>query len=218
MKVSPARLKSRLEKYGVPVRYVKNWDSPAIDPYRGKNDMQGIVLHHTAGVNSENYICFTNPYAPVRAAHFLVNRDGTVVVCSGSGAYHAGEGGPWAFTKSVIIPKDGGNSRLYGIEIESLGTSPAISGTTKGMTVDQVVSTALLCVALLDAMAPTGFVYRVGRVIRHKDWAPTRKIDVKQDLDWWREAVEAARKNRKDPARAAAAVRKFVSEHPKGKI
>lgn len=217
MKVSPTRLKNRLKKYNVPTKYVKGWDSSKIDPYHGRSDFKGIVLHHTAGTNSEGYICFGNPYAPVRAAHFLVNRDGTVSVCSGSGAYHAGRGGPWKFTKSVVIPKDAGNSRLYGIEIESLGTSAAISGTTKGMTVEQVVSTALLCVALLDAMAPAGLVYRVGRVIRHRDWAPKRKPDVKQDLGWWRDVINIARKFRKNPERAESLIRAYVKEHPKGK-
>lgn len=217
MKVSPQRLEKYLKKWAVPYTKVKGWDDPTIDPYNGRSDFIGIVLHHTAGVDSQRYICFTNPYAPVRAAHFLVNRDGSVSVCSGSGAYHAGEGGPWAFTKTDVAPKNGGNSRLYGIEIESLGTSAAISGTTKGMTVDQVVSTALLCGALLEAMAPGPLMLRKGRVIRHKDWAPDRKVDVKQDLDWWRDVVDIVRKNRNNRAKAVDLVRDYVAAHPKGK-
>lgn len=214
MKVGTGRLRRRLDKYGVNYTLVKGWDSPAINPYR-VNDMQGIVLHHTAGRDSLNYICHTNPYAPVRAAHFLVGRNGKVYVCSGSGAYHAGKGGPWAITKRVTIPKDSGNSRLYGIEIESLGTSPRIDGSPQGMTVEQVVSTAMLCVALLDAMRPGLGLYKVGRVIRHRDWTP-RKIDTQQDLQWWRDVIALAVNYRKYPFMAEVQVRRYVKAHPKG--
>lgn len=215
MKVSPSRLRSKLDKYAVPYRLVKGWDSPAIDPYNGRNDMQGVLLHHTAGRDSLNYIVSGNPYAPVRACHFLVDRDGAVQVVSGSGAYHAGKGGPWKITKTVTIPKDSGNSRLYGIEIESLGTSPKIDGSHQGMTEQQVISTALLVVALLDAMAPDPLVYRVGRVMRHRDWTP-RKVDVQQDLGWWRDVIGIARSNRKDTAKADRLIRDYIAAHPKG--
>lgn len=217
MKVSPKRLEKHLRKWKVPYKLIKGWDSPEIDPYKGNSSFSGVLLHHTAGTNSENYICFTNRYRPVRAAHFLVNADGSVSVCSGSGAYHAGEGGPWKFTKTVVVPKNQGNSRLYGIEIESLGTSAAISGTTKGMTFEQVISTALLSAALLDAMAKGPIVYKVGRVIRHRDWT-TRKIDVRQDLDWWREVVALARKSKGDAVLARTLISEFVKKHPKGKL
>jgi N-acetyl-anhydromuramyl-L-alanine amidase AmpD len=217
MKVSPQRLQKHLNKWKVPYYVTKGWNSVNIDPYKGQSNFSGILLHHTAGTNSERYICFTNPYTPVRAAHFLVNKDGRVALCSGSGAYHAGRGGPWRFTKSVIVPKDNGNSRLYGIEIESLGTSASISGTDKGMSVEQVVSTAFLCAALLDAMARGPFVFKVGRVIRHKDWAPTRKIDVRQDLDWWRDVVGLARRNSKDLVLAEKLIRDYVKKHKNGK-
>ena len=85
MKVGTGRLRKRLDKYAVRYTLVKGWDSPVIDPYRGQNDMQGVLLHHTAGRDSLRYICETNPYAPVRAAHFLIARNGMVYVCSGSG-------------------------------------------------------------------------------------------------------------------------------------
>lgn len=217
MKVSPQRLENHLKKWNVDYKLVKGWDSASIDPYKGNSVFSGVLLHHTAGTNSEHYICFTNPYAPVRAAHFLVNRDGSVSVCSGSGAYHAGLGGPWTFTKTVTVPKDQGNSRLYGIEIESLGTSATISGTQKGMTLEQVISTATLTVALLDAMVKGPLMYGVERVIRHRDWT-TRKPDVKQDLDWWRQVINLARKAKGDPALTRTLITEFVNRYPKGKI
>jgi hypothetical protein len=156
----------------------------------------------------------------VRACHFLVDRDGKVNVVSGVGAYHAGSGGPWRFPKrrgDAIIPKDQGNSRLYGIEIESLGTNRRIDGSKEGMTVAQVVSTCLLSAALLDAMRPGVGSWPVSRVIRHRDWT-ARKIDVLQDIDWWHRAIGIARANKKNPARARQLIEQFVKEHPRGRL
>jgi N-acetyl-anhydromuramyl-L-alanine amidase AmpD len=217
MKVSPTRLVQKLRAHNVPFKLVLGWDSPKIDPFNGWSDFKGVLLHHTAGVNSLNYIVNTNPYAPVRACHFLVDRDGTVQVVSGVGAYHAGKGGPWKFSRLVTIPEDKGNQHLYGIEIESLGTSPNIDGKPKGMTVEQVVSTALLSAALLNAMRPTWKSLPVTRVIRHRDWTP-RKIDVLQDLDWWHQVIGIARRNPKDSAQAEREIRAFVKAHPKGTL
>lgn len=218
MRVTPKRLARKLKKYKVPVKYVPDWDSRRIDPYQGRSDFKGIVLHHTAGRNSLGWVVTGNPYAPVRACHFLVQQDGTVQVVSGVGAYHAGSGGPWRFTKRDIASRDQGNRVLYGIEIESLGTKAAIDGSVGGMTVDQVTSTALLCVALLDAMRPGPWLYRVGRIIRHADWAPGRKNDVRQDLTWWRAVVSIARSNRSDPKLARDLIKDFIADHPKGQL
>lgn len=220
MKVSPRRLRFKLKRYGVPVKYVADWDSRRIDPYNGGSDFEGVMLHHTAGTNSLRYICFTNPYRPVRAAHFLVARDGTVHVCSGVGAYHAGAGGPWVFPKrgkDVLIPRDQGNRHLYGIEIESLGTSRKIDGTPEGMTVEQVVSTALLSAALLNAMRRGAGSLPVSRVLRHRDWT-SRKIDVQQDIEWWHQVIGIARRNKGKPTVAGMLIRQFVKEHPKGRL
>lgn len=224
MRVKPKRIKFKLRQYHVNAEFKKGWDSTQIDPYNGRSDFSGILLHHTAGVNSENYIAYTNPYAPVRACHFLVKENGKVVVMSGSGAYHAGRGGPWRFPrkgKDVVVPQDQGNSRLWGIEIESLGRSArvGVDGFPEGMNTSQVVSTAFLCAALLNAGRPGWRSWPVSRVIRHRDWAPTRKVDVKQDLDWWHVAIGFARKHgKKNPALAKALIRGFVKEHPKGRL
>jgi N-acetyl-anhydromuramyl-L-alanine amidase AmpD len=220
MQVSTRRLKYKLKKYGVPTEYVDGWDSKNIDVY-GKSPSLGVVLHHTAGTNSLNWIVNTNPYAPeVRACHFLVNRDGTVSVISGTSAYHAGAGGPYTFSRKtlpdVVIPKDSGNSALYGIEIESLGTTAAINGTKGGMTLEQVISTALLCAALLNAMRPLNLSYPVDRVIDHKTWAPGRKTDTKQDLNWWHEAVGIARRNKTDSEKTRKEIISFIKANPKG--
>lgn len=220
MRVSPTRLRHKLQQYRVPTKYIEGWDSPGIDPYDGRSDFHGVILHHTAGTDSLNYIVNTNRYAPVRACHFLVGRDGQVFVTSGVGAYHAGRGGPWRFPKAgkdVIVPKDQGNRYLYGIEIESLGSKRRIDGTDGSMTVDQVVSTAMLTAALLNAMRPGWRSWPVSRVIRHRDWT-SRKIDVRQDIDWWHAAIGIARRNKGKPARTRQLIEQFVKEHPRGRL
>jgi N-acetyl-anhydromuramyl-L-alanine amidase AmpD len=222
MRVKPKRIRYKLRKYNVRFRLKKGWDSPSIDPYNGRSDFKGIMLHHTAGMNSENYIAYTNPYAPVRACHFLVARDGEVVVMSGSGAYHAGRGGPWRFRrrgKDVVVPRDKGNSRLWGIEIESLGSSSRINDSPGGMTEEQVVSTAFLCAALLNAGRPGWRSWPVSRVISHRMWAPGRKVDVKQDIGWWHQVVGIARRHAEDnPDLAASMIRTFVKKNRNGKL
>lgn len=221
MKVSPKRLTKRLHKYEVPVDFVKGWDTDRVDPYNGSSNFKGILLHHTAGTNSLNYICFGTRYAPVRACHFLVGRDGTVFVVA-KGAYHAGTGGPYTFKRpsgrTTTVAKNKGNQGLWGIEIESLGRSARIDGTAGGMTTDQVVSTAMLCVALMDASRAGLASWPVNRVIRHKDWAPRRKIDTKQSLAWWQQAVQVAYDNRKDPSLAKRRVQDWVKENRKGRL
>jgi len=57
----------------------------------------------------------------------------------------------------------------------------------------------------------------VSRVIRHKDWTP-RKIDVKQDLDWWHQAIGISRRLKGKAAASEALVREFVEEHPRGRL
>ncbi len=218
MRVSPGRLRKHLAAWGVPYRLEPGWDTARIDPYRGRNDMQGILLHHTAGRDSLAY-CMRGTYPPVRNCHFLVGRDGVVHVLSASGAYHAGLGGPWEITKRVIIPRNAGNSRLYGIEIESLGRSSRIDGSLEGMTRAQVASTAVLCAALLDAMRPGPGSYRPGRVQRHRDWT-ARKIDTLQDLTWWRDAIRIAQTGRRRRNRGAARIGllDFIGDHPDGRL
>jgi len=217
MKVSTRRLAYKLKQYKVKRDYVKGWNSRRIDPYNGQSDFWGVLLHHTAGTNSLGWIVNGNPYAPVRACHFLINRDGTVEVVSGVGAYHAGAGGPWRFPNGPTIPRDQGNRHLYGIEIESLGSSSKIDGSLEGMSLEQVISTAILSAALLNAMRRGWRSLTVSRVIRHRDWT-ARKPDVKQDLDWWHEVIGIARRNRRKTVKTRNEITAFVKAHPNGKV
>lgn len=185
--ITPAQLKTALDKSGVKATYEKGWDDPVIDPYREKFTPVGVVLHHTAGISSLAF-CMRGSFPPVRNCHFLIDRDGTIHVLAGSGCYHAGEGGPRT-VNGVNVPKDLGNRFFYGIEIESLGRKGHVDATSKdrdGMTPAQVEATSRLTAALCLLVGGDETA-----VLRHKDWAPLRKVDVQQPLEFWRDQVKA---------------------------
>lgn len=178
---------------GVRYELVRGWDDTRIDPYRSGFKPCGVVLHHTANGGAKgnapslNYIV-RNTYYPVRACHFLIGRDGTVYVVAGNGAYHAGVGGPLDVA-GVKVAKDAGNRHFYGIEIESKGTkahTDADETDADGMTPAQVEATAKLTAALCRMLGKDE-----SAVIRHRDWAPGRKVDVLQPLEFWRAQVAA---------------------------
>lgn len=171
------------------VKYVleDGWDNPAIGKYGSGWKPAGVVLHHTANGGAKGNTpslrwVLHNEYAPVRACHFLVARDGTVHVIYALGCYHAGAGGPLR-VGGVSIPKDLGNRYLYGIEVESKGTNPSVNAgpsDVDGFTPAQVDAAAALSAALVRMLGRDETA-----VIRHRDWAPGRKTDVLQPLSFW---------------------------------
>lgn len=199
---TPQQLKRHLRKAGLHVEYQTGWDSKSINPFNS-GPWAGVVLHHTAnggarGDHPSLYWMMNNQYAPVRAAHFLIGRSGKIMCTSGSGAYHAGAGGPLKLGSHYIAPTQG-NAALVGIEIESKGTDPrtdASVGSVDGLTPQQVDAAVKLTAALLDLMG-----VGLKNVIRHADWTnggfdgnpklPTygRKNDVLQPLKWWRRRI-----------------------------
>jgi N-acetylmuramoyl-L-alanine amidase CwlA len=187
---------------GIPrVIFEDGWNDPKICPF-GVSPSAGLVLHHTANGGAKGnapslYWCLNNTYAPVRAAHFLIGRDGTVHVLSGRGSYHAGAGRVEGGMKvgDTWIPSSSGNKYLVGIEIESKGTDPstrAAESSVDGITRAQVKSTIKLTSAMIDLMG-----VGVDTVIRHADWAPRRKNDVLQPLSWWRRRIRRYRARQK---------------------
>lgn len=170
--------------------FESGWNSTKICPF-GISPSAGVVIHHTAnggavGNAPSRYWCLNNTYYPVRAAHFLIGRDGTVHVLSGRGSYHAGAGGPKSL-KDHYVPTNQGNRYLVGIEIESKGTDPktnARESEVDGITRKQVRAAVRLTAAMCELMGVSHL-----NVIGHKEWTPGRKNDPLQDMDWWREKV-----------------------------
>jgi len=199
---TPTELRRALKRAGLQVEYQPGWNSKEINPFNS-GPWAGVVLHHTAnggaaGDHPSLYWMMNNQYKPVRAAHFLIGRSGKLMCTSGSGAYHAGAGGPLTLAGTYIAPTQG-NAAMVGIEIESKGTDPrtdASVGSVDGLTPQQVDAAVKLTVALLDLMG-----LGVKSVIRHADWTnggfdgnprlPTygRKNDVLQPLSFWRRRI-----------------------------
>ena len=204
---TPRELKKALKKHGVNATYYDGWDSKDIDPF-GVSPSMGIVMHHTAnggakGNNPSLYWQTHNPENfPVRAAHCNIGRDGLVTVIAARGAYHAGAGGPVKIG-SGVVPYNNGNRLLFGIELESKGTSAATNApvtSVDGITAPQVESATRLCLALCELMDVDE-----KSIIRHADWTngdfggnprlPTygRKNDTLVPLSFWRRQVKKRR-------------------------
>lgn len=163
---------------------VEGWDNPAIAARNVSSFAPiGVLMHHTAGTDSLNWLAFTNPYAPVRAAHLLVRRDGTVKLIYSLACYHAGLGGPLPLP-GVKVPANQGNSHFFGIEIESLGTKPGVGSDPAQITPAQVVSASIAAAALVTLLG------RDERsVVNHRTWAPARKVDTQLPDRFWQGAV-----------------------------
>ena len=182
--ITPKELKAHLDAGPLKVKFEKDWNKDSVNPYGTSFKPIAVLLHHTAGTNSLAFM-MKGSYPPVRNAQFLVDRDGTIH-CIANAAYHAGKG-EWKFP-GFTVPKDDGNRYMYGIEIESLGTSDSVTDGPKdkdGMTAVQVTAAAQLTAELCKLMGVD-----TEYVIRHKDYAGPRKVDVKQSLKYWRKRVE----------------------------
>jgi hypothetical protein len=154
-----ARLRKWVEPVGARVIEVAGWQ------VRGSATFypRGSVDHHTAGPRTGNApslgICINGRSGlPGPLCNCLQARDNTVYVVAAGRANHAGLGG-WQGL--------GGNSTVYGLERENVGT------TAEPWRPDQHEVAARVHCAFLEGtpgQSPT-------LVCEHKEWAPTRKID-----------------------------------------
>ena len=192
---SATALRRALRKSGLRVAYAPGWDSDEIDPF-GSSPYAGVTMHHTAnggakGNNPSLYWQIRNTYYPVRAAHCNVGRDGLVTIIAARGSYHAG---------ACTLPAGGmqlgeywvgsgvGNKAMFGIEIESAGTSPSITAKVTdvdGYTPEQVKAATILAATICELMGVDEKC-----VINHKDWAPGRKNDTLLPKEFWRKRVK----------------------------
>lgn len=200
---SPNSLKKAATKSGVSFDVDETWLK--VDPYGSKFQPVGVVWHHTAcnplsvgNMPSLNWCRFPGQYSgKARACHIVVGRDGHLQIIAGKGAYHAGVGGPLK-VNGTLIPKNLGNRYLIGIEIEASSTTKinAKNRTTPkhGMNPAQFEAVAKFCAALFDELG-----WDTDAAIRHRDWAPGRKIDVGIPLKEIREKINSYRDKSKPP-------------------
>ena len=171
-----------------------------VDPYGKSFQPVGVVWHHTAchplskgNMPSLNWCRNPGKFAgQSRACHIVVGRDGFMQIIAGGGAYHAGAGGPMR-VNGKSIPKDLGNRFLIGFEIEASSTTKINKKNRQtpkhGMNPAQFEAVAKFCAALFDDLG-----WDTEAAIRHRDWAPGRKIDVGIELAVIREAIDGYRK------------------------
>ncbi|MFG0329216.1 MAG: peptidoglycan-binding protein [Phycisphaerales bacterium] len=149
----------RLRFGGLTVVEVAGWQTRGRP---GAFNPAGSVNHHTAGAavgNSPSLatVIYGRPGLAGPLANVFQARDNTVYVVAAGRANHAGRGG-WAGLR--------GNSTVYGLEVENVGT------TAEPWRPDQVEVMHKVHALLV---APVGA--DAGRVCQHKEWAPGRKID-----------------------------------------
>lgn len=149
----------RLRAEGLKVVEIDGWRTRGAETFNPR----GSVDHHTAGARTGNApslgICINGRGdLPGPLCNVLIGRDNTCYVIAAGRANHAGKGG-WRGLA--------GNSSVYGVERENVGT-PAEPWRADQTTVAARVHAALIrgCNNPLPALVP-----------QHKEWAPGRKSD-----------------------------------------
>ena len=122
------------------------------------------MWHHTASgmgrnLPSLNVVVNGRPDLPGPLCHVLTGRDNCNVVIAAGRANHAGKG---SWNGSSV-----GNSAYFGIEVENVGTA------AEPWRPDQLQNVAEVTAALIGYNAAL-----VADCCMHKEWAPSRKIDM----------------------------------------
>jgi hypothetical protein len=203
------------KKAGLQYEVYSDWKQ--INPYGVSKGWTGtqsepvaIMWHHTAGGSkstsdhpSLNYCRRPGAYAgKARACNMLLDRKGKLHFIGAYAQYHAGTGGPLTVAGKTI-PKNSGNSYIYGVEIEASDSHKVVPykfSDMRNITDLQFEAMSKFSAALCDLM---GWDTKVN--IRHQDWTnggfdgnpvlPTRgrKVDVRLDLNMIRAEVEKYR-------------------------
>lgn len=153
------RIPSDLHRMGLKVELVPGWETrgtPSFAP-------AGVVDHWTAGPRGTRARPSLSVVVNGRAGlsgplcNVYLARDGTCVVVAAGRANHAGAGG----FRGLV-----GNSAVYGIEAESGGDG-------------DWTPEMLDAYPRLDAALVSGLGRDASWVCGHNEWAPTRKIDIR---------------------------------------
>lgn len=147
----------RLRAFGVRVVEVDGWRD------RGSSDFnpRGSVNHHTAGSASGNIpsldtLIYGRNDLPGPLCNVALARNLDAYVIAAGRANHAGEGG-WRGLS--------GNSSVWGLEVENVGTSAEPSSEADRDTMARIHAALLSGTAHADMNC------------QHKEWAPNRKPD-----------------------------------------
>jgi len=151
-------LANRLRARGLKVVETAGWKTRGSDSFNPK----GSVNHHTAGARFGNApslnVCINGRSdLPGPLCHVMMARDNTCYVIASGRANHAGPGGWKGLT---------GNSSVYGLEWENVGTS------AEPIRPDQYLAMVQVHAAFLE-----GTTKNASLTCNHREWAPLRKID-----------------------------------------
>lgn len=152
-----------LAAFGLPFEYTAGWSTAGSSSFAPR----GVVDHWTAGPRgsrsrpSLNVVKHGRPGLPGPLCNVYLDRYGKSVIVAAGRANHAGAGGWKGLT---------GNSSVFGIEAESAGDGD--------WTREQQEAYPRLNAALLSLTPNAG---NPDYVCGHNEWAPTRKIDIR---DW----------------------------------
>lgn len=152
-----------LRAHGLTVKEYPGWQSRTAN---GAFDPLGVLIHHTASAPSydTDKLCaeIGHPGAPAPLCNLVSKRDGSFTMIAAGRANHAGKG-----AINGIIPYDGGNRCLFGIEMEN-------DGIDEPFPTVQLTSVQLATAILLKHMGrPASYCWG------HKEYAlpPGRKTD-----------------------------------------
>lgn len=148
---------NRLRKRGLKVVEVNGWTQRGSDSFNPR----GVVCHHTAGPAKGVAPCLgvvTNgrPGLSGPLCNVYIDRNNVCYVVAAGRANHAGSG-DWSGLS--------GNSSVYGIEHENVGTS------AEPWTTAQLFTHGIVAAALIEGRADSS------KVCMHKEWT-SRKIDM----------------------------------------
>ena len=187
-------LKAALDASGLRVTYMDGWTKKNWyrDGWAGSGKPVALILHHTAGAATsstdpknagnqhganDDQIRYVNrhPQYNMPCSAFTLDRDGCVYVNAAYPCYHAGDGSfrgtQWS---SLGVPDGSANSYCLGVECVDKGQDLTFTQAMK----DSLGLLAKAC-AKASGWKNTSTLY----LPRHKDWAPTRKVDIKYSND-----------------------------------
>ena len=184
----PTWLPDALRLWGVEVREMNGWKNRGQGDF---TDIQGVMVHHTGAANTTpEIIAFGHSALRGLLSQIHLDPKGIATMCGVGIAYHAGEadpgrGGPagqgYVTRPSVTGQKSytTGNARYIGIEAQH-------SGSPKDPWPEAQMEAYVRCCAAICWFLG----YGTDRVIAHKEYAPSRKVDPTFQMEGFRRRVQ----------------------------
>ena len=184
----PTWLPEALRLWGVEVREMNGWKGRGQGDF---TDIQGVMVHHTGAANTTpEIIAFGHSALRGLLSQIHLDPKGIATMCGVGIAYHAGEadpgrGGPagqgYVTRPSVTGQKSytTGNARYIGIEAQH-------SGSAKDPWPEAQMEAYVRCCAAICWFLG----YGTDRVIAHKEYAPSRKVDPTFQMEGFRRRVQ----------------------------